>query len=81
MNSITNKEFLSIGADEDADFIFEKLKKKYGASNMRPQSQPVTVLSYAKILEVRVVNKNLILRIDGPGFLVDEIYRKIISNR
>lgn len=81
MNGLIDREYLSIGANEDADFIFEKLKNKYGTNSMYPQSQPATLLGYAKILEVGVIGKNLTLRIDGPGFLVDEIYRKIISNR
>lgn len=81
MDELINREYLSIGIDEDADSIFDKLKKKYGANNMYPQSKPATLLGYAKILQIRVVNKNLTLRIDGPGFLIDEIYRKIISNR
>jgi hypothetical protein len=72
-------EYYTIGKDQSIDSVLKQLDKRYHLSNLYPFSRPFKLMGNAKILELRMAGK--LLKIDGPGFVVDSVYNKLIQGQ
>jgi hypothetical protein len=70
-------EYYTVGQNDSAASILRRLDKRYNLSNIYPISQPVSFMGNAKVLEIRIVNSNANIKVDGPGFIIDSIYNKL----
>lgn len=72
-------EYFTVKPGESADLILKRLDSRYGLANLFPYSRPIKLMGNAKVLEIKVVNRDLTLKVDGPGFIADAIYNRIIG--
>ena len=54
--------------------IIDDIKEKYGIRNLMPQGSPLPLNGNHKILTLKYLNRDTIIRISGPGFIIDDIY-------
>jgi hypothetical protein len=70
-------KYYTIGLNDSAQSMLKLLDRKYRLSNIFPISEPAKLMGNAKVLEIRVSDLNTNIKVDGPGFIIDEIYNKL----
>lgn len=74
-------DYYTIHIRSDAELVLKKLQSKYGLENLRPIQRPDNLMGNAKILVLHDFRRSDIrIKIDGPGFLIYEIYNKLMEN-
>ena len=74
-------EYYTVHFRPDVEVVLKKLEAKYGLGNLYPMERPESLMGNAKILVLQDFERpSLRIKIDGPGFLIFEIYNKLMEN-
>lgn len=71
--------YYTIDSRDNSDSILKQLDEDYGLSNMYALGKPQSLGGKAKVLTIRIPKKDDHVKIDGPGFIVEEIFNKLLS--
>jgi len=65
--------------DSNVKNLMSKLKRETGFTRFIAMGKPAKLMANAKVLEIRpsAMNFDYIIKIDGPGFLIDELYKTL----
>lgn len=72
-------KYYTVKPGDSADTVLRQLNRDYGISNLYVLTEPQSLGGNAKVLTIRVPNRNDYVKVDGPGFIVYEIYNRILS--
>ena len=72
-------KYYTVGPVDTAESVLKRLSKDYGLSGMYVVSRPQSLGGNAKVLTIRIPKRNDYVKVDGPGFIVYEIYNRILS--
>jgi hypothetical protein len=73
--------YLTVKPTDTAETVIRMLNSKYGLDNLYPMMAPVKLIGSAKVLTMRSLKRNEIIKLDGPGMIINRVYEKIISIR
>ena len=73
--------YITVRATDTAESVIQMLDSKYGLSNLYPMLAPIKLIGSAKVLTMRSLKRNEIIKMDGPGMIINRVYDKIISIR
>jgi len=72
-------KYYTVNPGDDADSILRRLDKDYGLSNVYVLAKPQSLSGNAKVLTIRILKRNDYIKVDGPGFIVYEIFNRLLS--
>ncbi len=63
---------------ENAEVMIATLKRKYNIKSLFASGEPVKGMASQKIMTLKSFkNKDIIIRVDGPCFIIDKVYRNL----
>jgi len=71
-------EYFTVQRSDSVESILKRLDKEYRLSNMYPAAKPIQLMGNAKVLELRVSNRKINIKVDGPGFIIEAIYNRLL---
>ena len=74
-------KYYTVQRGDTAESILRRLNWDYGLQNLYVLVKPQSLGGNQKVLSIRVPKRNETVKVDGPGFIVFEIYNKLLSKR
>lgn len=72
-------KYYTVGPNDTAESVLKRLNKDYGLYNVYVFSKPQSLGGNAKVLTIRIPKRDDYVKVDGPGFIVYEIYNRLLS--
>lgn len=72
-------KYYTVGPGDTAESVLKRLDRDYGLSSVYVFARPEALAGNAKVLTIRIPKIKDYVKVDGPGFIVYEIYNKILS--
>jgi len=72
-------KYYTVNPGDTAESILKKIDKDYGLSNVYVFTRPQDLAGNAKVLTIRIPKRDDYVKVDGPGFIVYEVYNMLLS--
>lgn len=72
-------EYYTIQPDEDVKTFLNRLYADFRLPRLRITDAPVKLMGNAKVLTVNAVGTGITIKVDGPGMMIDELYKEILQ--
>lgn len=74
-------KYYTVHFQNDLKYVLKQLDGEFGLENLYPVERPTSLMGSAKILVLQDFRRGDVrIKIDGPGFLVFDIFNKLMDN-
>lgn len=69
--------YVSVLPQDDFETALLRVKMASDYMSARPRGLPYKLMGNSKILELVSSNLAILIKVDGPGFIIDELYKEL----
>ena len=76
---VSGVKYYTISPIQSHDDVIKYLSECFGLRNLNPLEGPQALMGSQKILPLKIFGTSFVLKIEGPGFIVDKVYEIIMT--
>jgi hypothetical protein len=74
-------KYYTVSPEQREDDVLKHLSSTYGLNNLFVHESPQKMMGSQKILPVKITGRNITLKIEGPGNIIERIYERLTSKK